>query len=129
MGARRVLIAGGMALVLVLGACSSDSDSSGGSISDASNCDELAEATFALVDEALDEVAKMSVAELIEAGESGEVPAAFDKIEESGAEAEEKAADLDCAEEVGAAFLCANIDKLSTEGAAATVVEQFQAAC
>ncbi len=114
----RKSLAGAIAVFLLLTSC-------GGSSGGLDSCDDVAEAGLGLFQDALDELAAMSVEELVQAGEEG-TPAAFTDLEAEGRELTTKAEELGCTDEELTAYLTGNIDRLEAEeGTAAEFVLEF----
>ena len=109
-------------LVLGLSACGGGGEVD---VASASTCEELADASIGVMQEALDQLAGMSMEEAQEAG-----PEAFEDMEQQGEEIEAKAEELDCDEDSADELLCDRVEQLQADGPVAEfVVEGLKSEC
>jgi hypothetical protein len=101
-----------LAATLIVGACGDD----GGGGTDpaaAGSCEELADVGINVLQEVLDELDKMELAEIMAAEE---MPPAFVRLEELDQQMEARAEVLGCDEEEGVELMCDRIDRLDADG-------------
>lgn len=107
-----------VALALLVAACGGDGGSDPAS---ASTCEELADVSIVLVQDALDSIAGLGIDDMPE-----DMPEAFVRLEELAVRADE----LGCTEEEGSRLLCERYDRLTADGEAADVfLESLSGGC
>lgn len=104
-----------LVVTLAAAACGDD-DGSASDPAAADSCEELADIGIDLMQEAVDEIDKMDLAEFMELASSEELPPELARFEEVGDALEARAGEIGCSEEEGQRLMCERIDRLSASG-------------
>ncbi len=101
-----------LAIALVAAACGDDDAADPGS---ADSCEGLAVAGIAMLQETIDIIDNMDIADLIALGESDETPEVFADLESRGDELEARADELGCSDEQIATLMAERAGDLSSD--------------
>jgi hypothetical protein len=115
-----------LALTMVVAACGDDDGGGGvGNSTDpatASSCDELADVTINLLQEAIDSVSDLSVADFMDIAATGEMPPAVERLDTMGNDLEARAGQLGCDDADAQRLVCARIDQLEANSEVADLI-------
>lgn len=113
------LVAAICAAFMVFAACG-DSSGGGGDPGSAESCDDLVDAGIDLIQDVLDELSDLDLADIEALG--NEPPEALNDLEARGQELEERADELGCTDEELSAGLTARVDELEADGPFAELI-------
>ena len=116
-----------LALTLVTAACGDDDGGGVGNSTDpasANTCDELADVTINLLQDAIDSVSDLSVADFLEIASGGEMPEAVERLDTMGDELETRAGQIGCSDADAQSLVCARIDRLQADSEVADLILQ-----
>ena len=105
-----------LALALTAAACGDDDGGTGGSTdpADANSCEDLADVTINLIQEAIDAVAGMDMADFLAMADEGTIPPEFERMESVGEEIEARADQLGCTDEDAQQLVCDRLGRIET---------------
>lgn len=103
-----------LALALIAAACGDDDGGAGGSVdpADANSCEDLADVTVNLIQQAIDAVADMDMADFLSMADEGNIPPEFEQMETVGEEIEARAEQLGCTEEDAQELVCDRLGRI-----------------
>lgn len=104
-----------VALLLALAACGDDDGGAPADPAALTSCEQVADASIALMQDAIDIIDSLSTEELAEFGTSEETPEVFRDVEAQGTALENRAEAIGCTEEQMNSLLAARVDDLSSD--------------
>ncbi len=114
-----------LALALTASACGDDGGGGVGNSTDpaaASTCGELADVTINLLQQAIDSVSDLTVADFMDLAGTGEMPEAINRLDTMGNDLQARADQLGCTDEDAQTLVCDRIGNLSADTEVAQLI-------
>lgn len=117
-----------VAVAMVAAACGGGSGSGNTDPASANSCEDLADVTINLMQDAIDAMEGLELADFLEMSDTGEMPEELTQLEDAGAQIEQRAEELNCSAEDAQRLVCERIDSLHAEGEIAQMILEGVAA-